>query len=191
MAELGRNFDASEVDTTQTDYELLPTGIYKLEVSASDVKTYDDGNTALAFAYDVIEPEQFKGRKIFVYIDWENSDAEKQQRGERDFAKLCRATGIRTPSNTEDLHFYPFIAKVQNAPAGVSKAGNAYKAKNRVQTYYFNDDGPGGHAGKMPEVGILEEAAPASRPANDNRQAAKPAAQPAAAGKRPWGSKAA
>lgn len=188
MADLGRKFDASEHDTATTEYELLPTGIYKLEVSASDTKEYDDGNTALSFTYDVREPERFKGRKIFAYIDWINTDAQKQARGEKDFARLCRSVGIRSPNNTEELHYIEFTAKVQNSPAGVSKGGNAYKAKNRIQAFYFNDDGEGGHKGRMPEVGILEESQ--TKPANDNRQPAannnRPAAAAGTTGKRPW-----
>lgn len=184
MARLGTTFNAQDHDTTQSDFELLPTGVYRLEVSASDVRE-EEGDITLAVTYDVIEPEQYKGRRIFGYIDLQNKDSKKQEDGQRDFAKLCRAVGVGTVDDSEQLHLIAFTAKVQNAPAGVSKAGRPYKAKNRIQRFYFPDEG------NTPEPAI--DANQPSAPANDNRPApAQTAARPAAAAtgaRRPWGAK--
>lgn len=186
MAQLGRTFDATAHDTTQSDFELLPTGIYQLEVTASDVRKDDDDNKTLALTYDVVQPEEFKSRKIFAYIDLEHRETKKQEDGQRDFARLCRAIGLSAVEDSEELHFITFTAKVQNSPAGVSRStGRPYKAKNRIQRFYFPDEG------NVPEPAI--DAAQPAKPANDNRAAAndnRPAARPAAAaaatGNRPW-----
>lgn len=188
MARLGTTFKAEDHNTEQSDYELLPTGIYQLEVSASEIREDDDKNKTLSLVYDVIEPESFKSRKIFAYIDLENRDAKKQEDGQRDFAKLCRSLGLSAVEDSEELHFIAFTAKVQNSPAGVSKAGRPYKAKNRVQRFFYPDEG------NVPAPAI-DANQPAPQPAaNDNRRTTasndnKPAAAAAGTTRRPWGSK--
>ncbi|NZD50506.1 DUF669 domain-containing protein [Rhizobium leguminosarum] len=192
MAALGQKFDATAHDTAQNDYTNLPNGTYQLEVTTSEIKE-EGRNKTLALTYDVIAPEQFKGRKIFAYIDLEHDDAKKQEDGQREFARLCRAIGIDNIEDSEQLHFIAFTAKVQDSPAGVSKAGRPYRAKNRVQKFFFPTDDQG-NAIDLPEPSIdVEAAAPAraQAPANDNRQPAGRPAPAAAAGstRRPWGQK--
>lgn len=182
MARLGTTFKATDHDTDQNDFELLPNGVYKLKVTASEVKE-EGNNVTLSLTYDVIEPESYKGRKIFAYIDLQHDDADKQGRGQRDFAKLCRAVEVNDVDDSEHLHFLPFVAKVKKGEAGVSKAGRAYKARNSIQRYYYPDEG------NAPEPAV-DANQPA--PANDNRPApAQAAGRPAAAagGSRPWGQK--
>ncbi|RWX19597.1 DUF669 domain-containing protein, partial [Rhizobium leguminosarum] len=125
MARLGQTFRAQDHDTEQNDFELLPNGIFKLEVSASEVKE-EGNNITLSISYDVIEPEEYKSRKIFAYIDLQHNEADKQERGQREFAKLCRAVGVNDVEDSDELHFLPFFAKVKKGEAGVSKAGRAY-----------------------------------------------------------------
>lgn len=45
-----------------------------------------------------------------AYLDFvlEHADERVQERGQRDFAGLRRATGVLNPQDTEDLHFKPF-----------------------------------------------------------------------------------
>lgn len=183
MAKLGTNFRASEHDTDQqNDFELLPNGTFQLEVTASDVKE-EAGNITLALTYDVIEPAEYKGRKIFAYLDLQHNEADKQARGQSDFAKLCRAVGIDDCDDSELLHFIAFTAKVKKGEAGVSKAGRPYKARNSISRWFYPDKGniP------APEIDAVQPT-----PANDNRPAAQAASRPAAAaasggGSRPWG----
>ncbi|MDO3431152.1 DUF669 domain-containing protein [Rhizobium sp. CBN3] len=187
MASLGKKFDATQHDTEQTDFELLPSGTYKLEVSASEVKE-EGRNKTLSLTYDVIEPEEYKGRKFWGYIDLENDDAVKQERGQKDFARLCRAVEINDIEDSDELHFIAFTAKVKKGEAGVNKAGRPYKARNSISKFYFPDEG------NIPPAEI-DANQPAQRPApaNDNRQAQRsaPAQQQEGkpAGRRPWGSK--
>jgi hypothetical protein len=189
MAALGKRFDATEHDTTQTDYELLLNGIYRLEVSAGDVKKDDDGNTSLNLAVDVIEPEDYAKRKFFLWLDLEHSDPEFQARGQREFARLCRAIEVDGVEDTDELLFKPFTARVKKGEAGVGKkSGKPYKAKNSISKYYFPDEG------EVPPAAIDDVQPQAAKTANDNRQPAanqnRPAAAPArAAGSKPWGKK--
>lgn len=182
MAQLGSNFNARDHDTTQAEYSTLPLGIYRLEVSASDVVPTKAGTgTILKLTYDAIEPEEFKGRKIFANMNIENQNAVAQQIGQKELASLCRAIGLSDLSDSEELHFHAFTAKV-----GLEKPQEGYAQRNRIVRFYFPDEG------NVPEPAI-DESQPArmQAPANDNRPAARPAAQQqAAAGgaakKRPW-----
>lgn len=193
MAQLGKRFDPTENDTTQQDFSNVPDGIYLLQIIESDVKP-DGDNEAVTTQYEVIEPVEYEKRRIFGWFDVTNDDPEKQERGNRDFSKLCRAIGYDRDAegeleNTDQLHLRPFTAKVKDAPAGVSKAGKPYKAKNQIVLYYYPDEG------NAPEPVITGTVAKPS-PANDNRPAARPAAAaasaaPARTGARPWGKSAA
>jgi hypothetical protein len=204
MAELGKTFDPTAHDTEQQEFDLIPTGKYRLEVIASDLRD-DNGDKAITLQFGVIEPEAWKDRRIFGWIDYENKDAKKQSDGQRDLARLCRVVEHVGPlTNTDDLHLIAFMADVEASPAGVSKkTGNAYKAKNRIKKYYFPDEG------NLPEP-FVPEAGEAARPAaanqntrpaaNQNQEGSgrpfaaggKPASPPAGgAPKRNWGQKAA
>lgn len=186
MAALGKRFDATTHDTEPQEFELLPDGIYRLEVIASEVKEEENGNKQVPITIGVIEPENYKNRQIRLWIDYEHNDAEKQARGQRDLASLCRAVGVFEPENTEELHLIAFTAKVKKGAAGVSKAGNPYKARNSISRYYYPDEG------NVPEPFV--DASAAARPvaANNNQRPAanqNSAAPAKAAGNRPWGSK--
>lgn len=188
MAKIGFEFDPTSHDTEQRqDFDDLPNGIYKLETVASAVIESDDKKKVGAkTTFNVIEPEEFKDRKVFGYYNLRNPSAQAEKIGNDQFASLCRAAGLsQTVDDTEDLHFHSFIAKV-----GMGKANNGYPAKNEIKKYFFNDDGPGGHEGNMPEPEIdAHQPDPAPKPANDNKPAPRQAA--AASGgdkpKRPWG----
>lgn len=192
MAGLGNKFNAQEHDTEQRDYENLPDGIYRLEVTQSEVKPTSKGDgTILSLRYGVIEPEQFKGKLIFGNITLENPNATAQEIGQKQLASLCRAIGVSEISDSDELHFQAFVAKV-----GLSKARTVgtktYEPRNEVKRYYFPD------SDDMPDIGVTaaNDNKPASRPAaNDNKPASGDArttgnggaAATGAAKPRPWG----
>lgn len=181
MARLGTTFNAQDHDTTQSDYSELPNGVYKLEVEASDVGPTKAGNgTILKTTMVVIEPEAYKGRKLFTTYNLENTNPQAQEIGQRQFASLCRAVGVSAVKDSEDLHFHAFTAKV-----GLGKAQNGYAARAEIKRYFFEDEG------NVPEPAIdANQPTPAPAPANDNRPApvaVQAAAKPA--GAKPWGAR--
>ncbi len=192
MAQLGQRFNAQEHDTEQRDFEELPNGIYQLEIEASDVgKTNDKKGTILKTTNVVIAPEEFKGRKLFNNFNLENASAQAQEIGQKQFAALCRAIGIDTVDDSDELHFRSFTVKIG---LGKPSKDGQYPARAEIKRYYFPDEG------NVPEPAI-DANQPAARPAaaqvpandnrrasaNDNRQSAPAAAKPA--GARPWGKK--
>lgn len=195
MAVLGSKFDATTVDTTQRDYENLPDGIYRLEVTKSEVKPTTKGDgTILSLGYGVIEPEQFKGRLIFGNINLENPNSQAQEIGQKELASLCRAIGLSEVEDSDELHFVGFTAKVGLSKQRTGKDGKTYEPRNEIKRFYFPD------SDDVPEVGISaanDNEPPPKRAANDNAPprgdarttgnggAAATGQKPA--GSRPWG----
>lgn len=187
MAQLGISINPQDHSTDQNDFELLPNMNARLEVVASETRN-EGNNLSLNLTIEVIEPEEFKGRRIWQWIDYQHSDPERQGRGQRDLSKLCRAMQHEGAlEDSEQLHFVSFAAQIEQRPAGVAKStGNPYKASNKIKRYWYPDEN------NTPEIGVISQqpAAAAQRPANDNRPAAantnKPAQPAKAAGARPW-----
>ena len=176
MAGLGQRFNPTEHSTEQRDYENLPDGIYILEVTSSDVKS-EPNKTVLKVTYDVIEPEQYKGRKIFGNFNLMNPNAQAQEIGLSQFAGLCRALEITEEvEDSEDLHFKAFTAKVG---MGKPSKDGQYAARNEVKRFYFPDEG------NLPTPEITGPVTKA--PANDNRKPASNDNGGAAPAKRVWG----
>ncbi|MGM4911471.1 DUF669 domain-containing protein [Rhizobium sp. 768_B6_N1_8] len=194
MARLGTAFNAQDHDTTQRDYAgEVPNGIYLLEIETSEVKPTKKGNgTILATTVKVIEPEELKGRTIFNNnYNLENDNPKAQEIGQKQFASLCRAIGVDSVEDSEELHFRAFTAKVGRGKASVGEDSKSYPGRAEIKRYYFPDEGNV----PSPEIDAVqpaEEAPPAA--ANDNRpaQLSAPAQQQQEAkpaGRRPWGAK--
>lgn len=198
MAKLGQRFDATQHDTEQRpEYEDLPTGIYQLEIEASEIKETGPENartgSGMKYTANVLAPAEVAGRKFFGFINLENANQQAQEIGQREFASLCRALELDGAEDTEDLHLKSYTVKLgMGKPSKKLGADGqpAYPARVEIKTYYFPD------AGDVPEPAIDDvqpvKAAPA--PANDNTRAAntntttKPAA---ATGSKPWAKRAA
>lgn len=196
MARLGVRVEATEENTQQREYSNVPDGIYRLEISASEVAVKDEGTrdqaTTVKLTFDIIEPEDYKGRKIFGNYNVEHPKAQVQEIGQRQFSCLLRALEMtESPEDTDDLHFRPFLAKIGMGKDSKEKNADGspkYAARNEIKLYYYPDQGD------LPEpciTGAVTDRTPANdnrKPAaNDNRHA--PAATAAAGGaRRPWGS---
>ncbi|MDX1032799.1 DUF669 domain-containing protein [Sinorhizobium medicae] len=184
MASLGQQFNAQEHDTEQrTEYEELPNGVYSLEIEASDVVPNKAGTgTVLKTTMVVVAPEVLKGRRLFTQYNIEHQNPQTQEIAQRQFASLCRAIGLDSVSDSEELHFRAFSAKVG---LGKPSKDGQYPARAEIKAYHYPDQG------NVPEPAIdAVQPTPAAAPANDNRQAAaRPAAAAAPAGgarKNPW-----
>lgn len=184
MAKLGQRFDATAHDTEQRpDYEELPNGIYRMEVTEADVVPTKSGNgTILKTTNRVIEPAEYEGRLLFNNYNLENANPTAQEIGQRQFASLCRAIGVDGVEDTDELLFQAFTVKV--ALGKPSKDGQ-YPARAEIKAYYYPDQN------NVPVPAI--DASQPVRAANDNRAAANdnrasaPAAQAqAGGGNRPW-----
>jgi hypothetical protein len=186
LAALGKKFDATAHDTTQSDYSELPNGTYRMEIEASEVKPTKDGSgTLLKVTCSVIDPEDYRGRKLFNQYNLENKSAQAQEIGQKQFAALCRAIGVAEVEDSEELHFHAFTVKVG---LGKPSKDGQYPARAEIKRYFFEDEGP------LPEPAI-DDVQPAAKPvaANNNQRPAAnqntPQAAAKPAGARPWAKK--
>mgnify|MGYP001609859335 CR=1 FL=1 len=140
MAQLGKKFDATAHDTTQRDgYDELPNGTYRMEIEASEVNpTKDGGGTLLKVTCSVIDPEEYRTRKLFNQYNLENKSAQAQEIGQKQFAALCRAIGVAEVDDSEDLHLKAFTVKVG---LGKPSKDGQYPARAEIKRYYFEDEG--------------------------------------------------
>lgn len=193
MASLGKKFDATAHDTTQRDFqEEVPNGIYVLEIESGSVdKTSKGTGIILKTTLNVIEPEDYAGRKIFNNnYNLENDNPKAQEIGQRQFAALCRAIGVSEVEDSEEVQLKRFTARVALGKPSKGTDGTEYPGRAEIKRYYFPDEGP------LPPAAIdekqPEKPKEAAKPANDNRQVAntnRPAAAAASPAKRPWGNK--
>lgn len=113
MARLGTAFDATQHDTTQSDYSELPNGTYKMEIEAADVVPTSTGSgTILKTTLKVLEPAEYADRKLFNNYNIENKNPTAQEIGQRQFASLCRALEMSSVEDTDDLLFKSFTVRV-------------------------------------------------------------------------------
>ncbi len=183
------NFDATQHDTEQTSYEDLPLGVYRFEMTASDIQPNSKGTgTVLKTTLSVIEPAEYEGRKFFANYNIQNNNPKAEEIGQRDFAKLCRATGVQSVEDSEELHGISFLAKLKMGKDSKEKNADGtptYPARVEIGRYFYPDEGD------LPTPAIDDDQPSAPKAANDNRQAApaRAAAPAAAAGgkSRPWG----
>ncbi|MCD1264030.1 hypothetical protein B5M44_04330 [Shinella sumterensis] len=198
MAKLNTRFNAQDHDTEQRDYEDLPAGIMQFEIEASEIKEtgpeHARTGNGMKYTVNVLAPEEVSGRKFFGFINLENTNAQAQEIGQREFASLCRAMGVEGVEDTEELHYRTYTVKLGlGKPSKKLKADGSpeFPARMEVKRYFFPDQGnipePALDAVQTKPAAANDNRAPA---ANDNRQqqqASRPAA--AATGSRPWGKK--
>ena len=150
MASIANAYDPEA--TPSSGYTPLPLDDYRLEITESSYDAREDGTgMVLALKAQIMDGE-YEGRPYFIWMDLENEDEKKQQRGQRDFAGLRRATGVLNPQETEELHFKPFTVTI-----GTYVSKGSGDLKNTIKKYHF-DEG---------------EAAQPARAANSNQPAAK------------------
>jgi hypothetical protein len=106
------NFDASQVP--ETSFDPLPAGDYLVWITESDIPTDDQGNQKVTITMEVIEPQQYAGRKAWDSFTLENYQNPKwAETGRQILATVCRAIGVMSPRETEELHGIPFCVRLE------------------------------------------------------------------------------
>ena len=124
MAQL--NFNAAEIDTTSRD--AIPSGTYEAVVTDSEMKPTKSGSgVGINLTFEILSEGPAKGRKVFVWINWEHPNQKAQQIGREELASLCKALGIASLTDTAQLHNLPLMITV-----GLDKNDNT---RNVVKKY--------------------------------------------------------
>lgn len=107
MPSLG-NFDPNQ---HQDAYEPLPAGDYLVMISESTIDL-KNGGQFVKVTMEVMQPEQYYGRKAFANFTLEHANPKAVEVGRRILANLCRAVGVMSPRETEELHGIPFWVRL-------------------------------------------------------------------------------
>lgn len=105
-------FNAAEVEPNSGSYDLIPKGKYKMAITKSDYKAVKSGKGfGLNLEIDILDG-QYKGRKLFEWLNIEHQNEEAQQIGQGKLSAICRAVNILDLRDPSQLHDLPFIGAV-------------------------------------------------------------------------------
>jgi hypothetical protein len=129
MANLGRNFDATQVDPTST-FDPIPPGKYPMVFTDSEMKPTSAGTGSyLQLTAEVIDGPS-KGRLIWVRLNLDNPNPKTVEIAERELSQICHAVNKLHVQDSVELHDIPFLADVKVRPP----KGN-YDASNEIKEY--------------------------------------------------------
>lgn len=170
MASLGTRVEVTEEGTEQRpQYENLPNGNYLLQMESADVVEKNEGTAEHSImvksTFEVLEPEEFKGRKLFGNYNLKNKSEQAQQIGNNQFQCLLRAIEVPSADDTDELLFRSFMATVGLGKDSKEKNADGtpvYPAKPEIKRYWYPD------VGDAPAPGVTAAPPSAKAPANDN-----------------------
>lgn len=128
----GEPFDSKKVEPNEGfNGELLPAGLYTLEITSAEVKDNKKGTgKLLKLEHTVIDPEQFARRKVWKQMNLRNENAQAETIGRAELSGLCRAAGIDILKDTDE-----FMGKVIKARVTIRKGDGQYGDQNEIKGY--------------------------------------------------------
>lgn len=141
---LGGDYNAAEVETP--DNEPLPAGEYIVTIDSAELRETRTGNgMGCNMAFEVVDGEKI-GRKVFNWFNLAHENQKAVQIGQSEFAALCKAVGVLTPQDTDEL-----LGKHCRIRVTIDKDGrNAVKGYKPVETAPKPTAEPQPQAKKMP-----------------------------------------
>jgi len=113
------------------DFAPMPTGVYRLEVEATEPKQTKAGGSGVNLTLRVVSGEH-AGRKVWQWINLTHPTSVKAAAiGQREMRDLCRAVGHTGPLRSpDDLCGIPFTAELKIEPGR-----DGYEPRNRVRRF--------------------------------------------------------
>ena len=122
-------FDANNVEPN-APRDPIPAGWYKAVITESLEKpTKAQTGSYLQMTLEIIEGE-LAGRKTFERLNLNNPNQQAVEIAQRSLSGICRAIGVMTPRNSQDLHDKPMMIKVKVTPPR-----DGYEAGNEISEY--------------------------------------------------------
>lgn len=111
MADL-QGFDANQVEPT-SDFDPIPAGKYLAVITESEMKPTRNGDGRyLQFTFQILEGEH-QGRYLWARLNLENNNETAVKIARSELSAVCRAVGVLTPKDSQDLHDLPLIISVK------------------------------------------------------------------------------
>lgn len=130
MADLfgAEGFDATAVDPAKA-FEALPQAKYLATIVNSDRKPTKAGTgERVEFEYEVLEPAEYKGRKVFSGHNLANPNPKAVEIAKRELSAICHAVGVMRPKDSLELHGLPLVIDVR-----VEKRADTGGLKNEIK----------------------------------------------------------
>jgi len=122
-------FDANEIEPNAPATP-VPAGWYRAVFIASEEKpTKAQTGSYLQLTAEILEGEH-AGRKLTERLNLNNPNQTAVEIAQRTLSGICRAVGVMTPKNSDDLHDRPFMVMV-----AVKAATGDYGASNEIKEY--------------------------------------------------------
>lgn len=111
MADL-TGFDANNVEPSQP-FEPIPAGKYTAVIIESGYKPTKSGNGSfLELTFQITEGE-FLNRQLRARLNLNNPNSVAVKIAKAELSSICRAVGVMTPSDSQDLHNLPISILVR------------------------------------------------------------------------------
>ena len=92
------------------DFPIVPKGRYLAIVHTSQEKlTRNKQGSYFEFEFNVVRPDEFKGRKLWSRLNINNPSDTAQRIGREQFNALCLAAGVEKVDDTARLHGKPIV----------------------------------------------------------------------------------
>lgn len=132
----GKSFDAGDHED-MADFEPIPVDWYEAEIVESDMKQNSKKNgNYLKLKYQITEGK-YKGRYLFSNLNLDHPNEDAVAMAEKELATICRAIGIATVEDSEDLHKQTMLCKVTVKPKSAT-----HPATNEIKGYKSLDGKP-------------------------------------------------
>lgn len=109
MADL-RGFDANQVEPQS--FDPIPAGKYLAVITESEMRaTKSGGGQYLYLEFQIVEGPA-KGRKVWARLNLKNPNPQAEQIARGQLSAICRAVGVLTPGDSQELHNLPLVVTV-------------------------------------------------------------------------------
>lgn len=129
MAKLPSAFDPEDYDDMDS-FDPIPIDTYVLAVIDSEMKDNSAGTGSYLNLKIAVQEGDFEGRIIWELLNLDNPSEVAVDIANKKLATLCRAVGVETFDDTDELHDIPFISKV-----GIKPGDAQYGPKNIIKSY--------------------------------------------------------
>lgn len=113
------------------DYSPVPAGMYLASLVACEEKVTRAGTGKfLSLSFEIVEGEYAK-RRLFSNINTVNPNPQCVAIGKGELSALCRAVGVLTPNDSQELMGIPIAVKV-----GLETRKDNGETTNRIKAYH-------------------------------------------------------
>jgi len=180
MTLLPRQFNSGDHED-MNDFSPVPEGDYIAQIHKSSMENCketakDPNGKYLKLEWKVISPKKYQGRLLWTQLNIINKNTQAVEIAQKELATICRACGIPSVQDSQQLHGIPCKLKVDVKPATAQ-----WPASNRIKYYEKADAHVSAEQPSQPSQ-------PSQAPQQEEQQASQQEEQQEATAKpkKPW-----